>query len=112
MTYQPKVYKKQGGTELVIANGGTLTIEVGATVTGLAAVAEQAAITDLGASNLAATTITLSTTDTYTDGAVKSAVDTGLAGVTSKVETRLDAIDAKIDDILAKLRLANVIADA
>jgi hypothetical protein len=32
MTYQPKVYKKQGGTEMVIASGGTLTIESGATV--------------------------------------------------------------------------------
>ena len=28
-TYQPTVYKKQGGTELVIASGGTLTLESG-----------------------------------------------------------------------------------
>jgi hypothetical protein len=33
-TYQPKVYRKQGGDELVIADGGTLTIEEGATVDG------------------------------------------------------------------------------
>lgn len=32
-TYQPAVYRKQGGNELVVASGGTLTIESGATVT-------------------------------------------------------------------------------
>lgn len=31
-TYQPKVYRKQGGDELVIASGGTLTVESGATL--------------------------------------------------------------------------------
>jgi hypothetical protein len=31
-TYQPKVYKKQGGDELVVANGGALTVESGGTV--------------------------------------------------------------------------------
>ena len=29
MGYQPKVYRKQGGAELVVASGGTLTIESG-----------------------------------------------------------------------------------
>ena len=32
MSYQPKVYRKQGGNELVIASGGTLTVESGAIV--------------------------------------------------------------------------------
>jgi hypothetical protein len=31
MSYQPKVYRKQGGNELVVASGGTLTIESGGT---------------------------------------------------------------------------------
>lgn len=31
-TYQPKVYRKQGGDEQVIASGGTLTLESGATL--------------------------------------------------------------------------------
>ena len=32
-TYQPSVYRKRGGTELVIATGGSLTIESGGTFT-------------------------------------------------------------------------------
>lgn len=30
--YQPKVYRKQGGDEMVVASGGTLTVESGGTV--------------------------------------------------------------------------------
>lgn len=30
MAYQPKVYRKQGAAELVVASGGTLTLEAGA----------------------------------------------------------------------------------
>lgn len=33
MTYQPKVYRKQGGNEMVVASGGTLTLEAGSTLT-------------------------------------------------------------------------------
>jgi len=33
MSYVPKVYKKDGGNELVVADGGTLTIESGGTLT-------------------------------------------------------------------------------
>ena len=32
MTYQPKVYRKQGGDELVIASGGNITVESGGTL--------------------------------------------------------------------------------
>ncbi len=32
MTYQPKTYRKQGGDEFVIAAGGKLTLEAGASV--------------------------------------------------------------------------------
>jgi hypothetical protein len=33
MSYQPGVYRKQGGNELVVTSAGTLTLESGATVT-------------------------------------------------------------------------------
>lgn len=29
MSYQPKVYRKQGGDELVVASGGKITVETG-----------------------------------------------------------------------------------
>jgi len=32
MTYQPKVYRKQGGNELVVASGGQITVESGGAV--------------------------------------------------------------------------------
>lgn len=32
-TYQPKVYRKQGGDELVVASGGTVTVESGGSIT-------------------------------------------------------------------------------
>lgn len=32
-TYEPKTYRKQGGDEFVVASGGTLTVETGATIT-------------------------------------------------------------------------------
>ena len=41
-TYQPKVYRKQGGDELVVADGGTITVQSGGTI-----VAESGAIMTL-----------------------------------------------------------------
>ncbi len=35
MSYQPKVYKKQGGDELVVADGGVITLEEGAVMSPL-----------------------------------------------------------------------------
>jgi hypothetical protein len=32
MTYQPKVYRKQGGDELVVASGGAITVEDGGAI--------------------------------------------------------------------------------
>ncbi|TIL38532.1 hypothetical protein [Mesorhizobium sp.] len=32
MTYQPKVYRKHGGDELVVASGGLITVEAGGSV--------------------------------------------------------------------------------
>ncbi|MER9883105.1 hypothetical protein [Mesorhizobium sp. M0118] len=108
-SYTSKVYMKVGGDELVVASGGKITVEAGGSVVGGGDVTPQSNVADIGASNLAATTITLSTTNTYTDAAVKTAVDTGLAGVTAKAETRFDAVDTKINALLAAMRLAGVL---
>jgi hypothetical protein len=37
-TYQPKVYKKDGGNTLVVASGGSLVVEPGGSITGAAEV--------------------------------------------------------------------------
>lgn len=104
MSYNTAVYLKQGGGELVVTADGTLTIEAGATVEGLAAVVEQPAIADISGTNL--TPIALDTSDTYTDAAVNTAVN----AVITALEARLDAMDAKQNALLAALRTANVIA--
>lgn len=52
-TYQPKVYRKQGGDELVVASGGTLTVESGGVVT-LAAGALGLAANEIVVGDLAA----------------------------------------------------------
>lgn len=57
-SYQPKVYKKQGGNEQVVASGGTLTMEPGAVLE----LSTGVTITGLGANlpgNLASGTIDL-----------------------------------------------------
>lgn len=33
-TYQPKIYRKQGGDEMVVASGGSISIESGGSITG------------------------------------------------------------------------------
>ncbi len=56
VSYQPKVYRKQGGDESVVANGGThtiesggtLSLEAGATFTNAATQANSGAITNTG----------------------------------------------------------------
>ena len=32
MTYVPKIYRKQGGNEMVVANGGAITVEAGGAI--------------------------------------------------------------------------------
>lgn len=35
MSYEPKVYRKQGGNELVVASGGKITVEAGGAIEGV-----------------------------------------------------------------------------
>lgn len=54
MSYQPKVYRKQGGDELVVASGGKINIETGGTVeyNGDDLIAEIAALSGLDSTEL------------------------------------------------------------
>jgi len=47
-SYQPKVYRKQGGDEQVVASGGTLTVESGGTLTNAGTFANTGALTNTG----------------------------------------------------------------
>lgn len=74
MSYQPKVYRKQGGAEQVIASGGTLNAEAGATVKLLdstaltATTAEINRVADASARIVNLTAATLAVTEAAHDG--------------------------------------------
>lgn len=60
-TYQPAVYRKQGGSELVVASGGTITVETGGVINDKGAVA--GATITVGAENTNVRAITVQLTD-------------------------------------------------
>ena len=84
-SYQPKVYRKDGGNTQVIANGGELKIETGGKVTndGTQAVA-------------------------ITDASVAHALNATFSD--TEVEAALDALGGKINSVLSALRGAGIIA--
>lgn len=55
MTYQPKIYRKHGGNEMVVASGGDITVDSGATlnVNGVEYVAGTLSVTGTGTIGLA-----------------------------------------------------------
>jgi hypothetical protein len=115
MSQQGGVYFQQGTGNLIVPNGKKVVFEVGSEAEGLAAVVEQAAVADLGGS-LTGTTdgdladiaaINLSTSDSYTDAAVNTAVN----AVVTAANLQIKELQVKVNDLLAKLRLANIIAE-
>lgn len=64
-----------------------------------AAVAAMGSTTNLPASNA-----TLSTSDTYADADVKVSIDGAVDALRTATESRLDAIEAKIDAVIASLK--------
>lgn len=60
--------------------------------------------------NIPVVSVTLSTTDTYTDAAVRTAINAGANAVRTAAESRLDAIEAKVDALLAALVTAGLMA--
>jgi len=113
----PKI-RRLGGHTLVIGTGGTLQVEAGATVTGLAAVAEQAALADLAGALTGTTDGTLEDVAAINIGAVDAAnpteaeIETAVNGAITATNLQLKELQATLNALLARLRLANVIADA
>jgi len=88
-TYQPKVYLKQGGDELVVASGGAINVETGGAIK--ANGTQASAIASL------------------TDGTTGTASDT-VDDATASVKDDIASLAAKINAILVVLRDANLIA--
>ena len=68
-----------------------------------------AAVAALGTTvNIPTVSVTLSTSNTYSDAAVKTAIDAGANAVRTAAESRLDAIEAKVDALIAALKAAGL----
>jgi hypothetical protein len=87
-TYQPKVYREQGGDKLVVKSGGEIKVETGGKVT------------NDGTQAAAIVTLTDSTTGTAGD-----TVDDN----TASVKDDIASLAKKINDILVALRGAGII---
>jgi len=82
LSYQPKVYRKQGGEEFVVASGGKINIETGGDieVNGVSLIDEVAALSGLEAGEVA-----------YLDGVTAGTVTAGKAVVTT-TSKHIDAL--------------------
>ena len=70
-----------------------------------------AAVALLGTTtNIPTVSVTLSTSNTYTDAAVKTAIDAGANAVRTAAESRLDAIEAKVDAVITALKGAGMMS--
>jgi len=83
MSYQTKVYHAQGGDEVVVADGGTITVQSGGAV-----------VVESGGA--------LGQQDAEAD------LDQTISG--SPTQAEVQAISDKVDALLAKLRLAGILA--
>ena len=84
MGYNAKVYRKQGGDELVVASGGKITVEAGGTI-------------EAGEDSI----IPVEMQDPIADLELTASVGYNAS--------ELEAVAAKVDAILAALRAAKVI---
>lgn len=95
-TYQPKVYKKQGGNELVVASGGKIVIETGGQLVPNSGT-QASTIADLSI------TTDLTGVDTGTDMTAAQA---------AQIEADLAAIATKLNAVLAALEGAGILASS
>lgn len=113
------VYKDNNGDRLVIASGGTLLIEAGGTVTGLAAYTQQTAIPDLtDNSGGASADGTIGAVTTFTPSVAwngssvyPSAADaTAIAAAITALMAAVKELSTKVNAILASLRAGGALA--
>ena len=95
MSYNALVYNEQGGSKLVVASGGQISIESGGKIT--AAGTQASAIVDI--------------TDNTGGTAGDTIANTGGANpTTAEFENAVASITAKLNAVLAALRGAGIIA--
>lgn len=95
MSYQPKVYRKQGGDEVFVASGGAINVETGGAIK--ANGTQASACADL--------THTVGTADGTVD-------DVGEAFNQTTLNNNFKECTTKINAILAALRGAGIIASS
>lgn len=61
-------------------------------------------------SNIPVSNVTLSTANTYSDAAVKTAIDAAANAIRVAAEARLDVIEAKVDEILSAIKTAGLMS--
>ena len=100
-SYQPKAYRKQGGDEYVIANGGTLNIETGGKIKvngtqGAALTTQLTAITHTAATG-ADYAIQDLTSGSF--GVVTKAEGNTVLAVVKNLQTRMAEVEARLEGV-------------
>jgi len=97
-TYQPKVYRKQGGDELVVASGGKINIESGGTLEADGTAITAADLKAVGAfDGLTASVAELNIMDGVTATAAEISKLHGAGAVVASGTAHAHIADAKVD---------------
>jgi hypothetical protein len=72
---------------------------------------QAASVAAIGVTNdIPPASVSLSTSNTYTDAAVATAIEDAINGVTDDIENRLDNLEAKVNELIAALKTAGIMA--
>ena len=98
-SYQPKTYRKQGGDEFVVASGGALTIEEGATLTSAVGLRSSGAASGIGyatGAGAAVTQITNRSTGVTID-AICGAITTDATSLAAGAEATFTVTNSAVE---------------
>lgn len=98
-TYQPKVYKKAGGDELVVASGGTLTVESGAAITSAVGLRSSGAASGIGYATGAGAAVTQLTNRStgVTINAICGAITTDATSLAAGAEATFTVTNSSVE---------------